>query len=133
MRRRGREVVVVKAADRRGAKSRKKREWRIAGWRVRTIAGAALLLIIFATGFYLAQLYSEISAMIEQRREALSSAIYSAPAIIRPGDDIVRTGLIDRLSHLSYTQTAAPASPSRVLPIPARSCASRLTAFESRT
>jgi penicillin-binding protein 1B len=111
MRRRGREVVVAKAADRRGAKSRKKREWRIAGWRVRTIAGAALLLIIFATGFYLAQLYSEISAMIEQRREALSSAIYSAPAIIRPGDDIVRTGLIDRLSHLSYTQTAAPASP----------------------
>lgn len=78
---------------------------------MRTIAGAALLLIIFATGFYLAQLYSEISAMIEQRREALSSAIYSAPAIIRPGDDIVRTGLIDRLSHLSYTQTAAPASP----------------------
>jgi penicillin-binding protein 1B len=111
MRRRGREVVVAKAADRRGAKSRKKREWRIAGWRVRTIAGAALLLIIFATGFYLAQLYSEISAMIEQRREALSSAIYSAPAIIRPGDDIVRTGLIDRLNHLSYTQTATPASP----------------------
>ncbi len=104
-------MVVAKAVDRRGAKSRKKREWRIAGWRVRTIAGAALLLIIFATGFYLAQLYGEISAMIEQRREALSSAIYSAPAIIRPGDDVVRTGLIDRLSHLSYTQTTAPASP----------------------
>ncbi len=102
---------MAKVDDRRGGKSRKKREWRIAGWRVRTIAGAAFLLITFATGFYLAQLYGEISAMIEQRREALSSAIYSAPAMIRPGDDIVRTGLIDRLSHLSYTQTASPASP----------------------
>ncbi|MGC1344208.1 MAG: PBP1A family penicillin-binding protein, partial [Candidatus Binataceae bacterium] len=88
-----------------------KREWRIAGWRVRNLAGAALLIVMFAIGFYLAQLYGEISAMIELRREALSSAIYSAPATIRPGDDIVRTGLIDRLNHLSYTQIAAPASP----------------------
>ena len=111
-------MVVAKAVDRRGAKSRKKREWRIAGWRVRTIAGAALLLIIFATGFYLAQLYGEISAMIEQRREALSSAIYSAPAIIRPGDDVVRTGLIDRLSHLSYTQTDGACVTRRVLAHP---------------
>ncbi|HUY37529.1 MAG TPA: PBP1A family penicillin-binding protein, partial [Candidatus Binataceae bacterium] len=77
----------------------------------RNLVGAMLLLIIFATGFYLAQLYSDISAMIEQRREALTSAIYSAPATIRPGDDIVRTGLLDRLNHLSYTQAAVPASP----------------------
>ncbi|MFZ0660405.1 MAG: PBP1A family penicillin-binding protein [Candidatus Binataceae bacterium] len=102
---------MAKADDRRGGKSRKKREWRIAGWRVRNLAGAALLIVMFAIGFYLAQLYGEISAMIELRREALSSAIYSAPATIRPGDDIVRTGLIDRLNHLSYTQIAAPASP----------------------
>ncbi len=79
---------------------------------MRDIAGAAFLLVAFATGFYLAQLYSEISAMIEQRRAALTSAIYSAPAIIRPGDDIVRTGLVDRLVHLSYTETSGvPAAP----------------------
>ncbi|MHB8384273.1 MAG: PBP1A family penicillin-binding protein [Candidatus Binataceae bacterium] len=103
---------MSKVGDKRGGKSRKQREWRIAGWRVRNVAGAAALLIIFAAGFYLAQLYGEISAMIEQRREALTSAIYSAPATIRPGDDIERSGLIDRLNHLSYTQTAAaPASP----------------------
>ena len=102
---------MVAKADRRGGKSRKKGEWRIAGWRVRNLVGAMLLLIIFATGFYLAQLYGDISAMIEQRREALTSAIYSAPATIRPGDDIVRTGLLDRLNHLSYTQAAVPASP----------------------
>ncbi len=102
---------MAKVGDRRGGKSRKKGEWRIAGWRVRNLAGATFLIVMFAIGFYLAQLYGEISAMIEQRREALSSAIYSAPAMIRPGDDIVRTGLIDRLNHLSYTQTASPASP----------------------
>lgn len=102
---------MAKAGDRRGGKGRKQREWRIAGWRVRNVAGAAFLILMFAMGFYLAQLYGEISAMIEQRREALSSAIYSAPAMIRPGDDIVRTGLIDRLNHLSYTQIASPASP----------------------
>ncbi len=78
---------------------------------MRTIAASAFLLVAFATGFYLAQLYGEISAMIEQRRAALSSAIYSAPASIRPGDDIARTGLLDRLGHLSYTQTATPTSP----------------------
>ncbi|MGH7779652.1 MAG: transglycosylase domain-containing protein, partial [Candidatus Binataceae bacterium] len=104
-------MAVAKAGDRRGAKSRKKTDWRIGGWRVRTIAASAFLLVAFATGFYLAQLYGEISAMIEQRRAALSSAIYSAPASIRPGDDIARTGLLDRLGHLSYTQTATPTSP----------------------
>jgi len=109
---------VAKAGDRRGGKTRNKRGWRIGGWRVRTLAGAGFLLITFATGFYLAQLYSEISAMIELRRAGLTSAIYSAPAPIRPGDDIVRTGLVDRLDHLSYTKIApgdatgaAPAAP----------------------
>ena len=85
---------------------------------MRNLVGAMLLLIIFATGFYLAQLYSDISAMIEQRREALTSAIYSAPATIRPGDDIVRTGLLDRLNHLSYTQAAVPASPGEYASAP---------------
>ena len=81
-----------------------KREWRIGGWRMRNIIGSAFLGICFSTGFYLAQVYGEISALIEQRREALSSAIYSSPAVIHRGDDIGNLALFDRLTHLSYTQ-----------------------------
>ncbi len=96
---------------RRGTSGGQRRVWRIRGWRARNLAVAAIFLIAFGTGFYLAQLYGEISALIEQRRAALTSAIYSAPAPIRPGDDIVRTGLIDRLEHLSYTQSPNPTAP----------------------
>jgi penicillin-binding protein 1B len=96
---------------RRGKSGVSKRQWRIGGWRVATIAGVLFLTACFAAGFYIAQLYSEISALIEQRRAALSSAIYSAPAVIRRGDDIDNIGLIDRLNHLSYTQLAAPTAP----------------------
>src|SRR5579885_735893 len=96
---------------RRGQGGKPKPAWRIGGWRVSTIAGAGFLLLCFGTGFYLAQLYSEISALIEQRRAALSSAIYSAPAVIRRGDDVTSFGLIDRLNHLSYTQTPVANAP----------------------
>ncbi len=96
---------------RRGQGGKPKRGWRIGGWRVTTIAGAVFLGVCFASGFYLAQLYSEISALIEQRRAALSSAIYSAPAVIHRGDDVTGSGLLDRLDHLSYTQVSAPSAP----------------------
>ena len=95
----------------RGQGGKPKLEWRIGGWRVATIAGMGFLLACFAVGFYIAQLYAEISQLIVQRRAALSSAIYSAPAAIRTGDDIEAVGLLDRLGHLSYTQTPAPKAP----------------------
>lgn len=85
--------------------------WRIGGWQVRNLAaglGAAALVL---TGFYLASLYSEISTMIEERRAALSSAVFSAPHLIRPGDDVARSQLLDRLSSLSYTPVATATTP----------------------
>ena len=42
------------------------------------------LLTTFAGGFYLANLYNNISQLIAQRRAALTSAIYSAPLEITP-------------------------------------------------
>lgn len=96
---------------RRGKGGKPKRELRIGGWRVATIAAGAFLVFCFGAGFYLAQLYSEISALIEQRRAALSSAIYAAPTVIHRGDDIGDIALIDRLNHLSYTQSDSPAAP----------------------
>ncbi|MGB8681394.1 MAG: PBP1A family penicillin-binding protein [Candidatus Binatus sp.] len=82
----------------------KRREWRIRGWRVRNLAAGGFLLVFFALGFYLAQLYGEISALIEQRRAAMTSAIFSAPFPIVAGDDLDRSGLLDRLAQLSYSQ-----------------------------
>jgi penicillin-binding protein 1B len=101
-------MAGVKRGQRR---SKARPEWRIRGWRVRTIAAAAFLLVSFAAGFYLAQLYGDISAMIEERRAALTSAIYSAPTVLRRGEDIERIHLLDRLAHLSYSQKAAPDAP----------------------
>src|SRR5208283_2440773 len=89
----------------------KRSPWRIRGWRVRNIAAGGFILVFFALGFYLAQLYGEISALIENRRAALTSAIFSAPFPIRPGDDLERSGLLDRLAHLSYSQVAAANAP----------------------
>ena len=37
------------------------------------------LIAAFTSGFYLANLYASTSVLIEQRRAALTSAIYSAP------------------------------------------------------
>jgi penicillin-binding protein 1B len=86
---------------------KKPREWRIRGWRVRNLAAGGFLLMFFAVGFYVAQLYGEISALIEQRRAALTSAIFSAPFPISAGDDLDRSGLLDRLAQLSYSQVPA--------------------------
>ena len=85
--------------------------WRIRGWRVRNIAAAVFLTAFFGLGFYLAQLYSEISVMIAQREAALTSAIYSAPAPIRAGDDVERIGLYNRLDQLSYSLTPNASAP----------------------
>ena len=90
---------------------KKRREWRIRGWRVRNLAAGGLLLAFFAMGFYLAQLYGEISALIEQRRAAMTSAIFSAPFPIRAGDDLDRSGLLDRLAQLSYSQVPSANAP----------------------
>jgi penicillin-binding protein 1B len=90
---------------------KKPREWRIRGWRVRTLAAGAALFVFFAVGFYIAQLYGEISAMIEQRVAALTSAIYSAPHPIRTGDDVERSGLLDRLAQLGYSDVPAANTP----------------------
>ncbi|MGB0061071.1 transglycosylase domain-containing protein [Candidatus Binatus sp.] len=90
---------------------KKRREWRIRGWRVRNLAAGGLLLAFFAMGFYLAQLYGEISALIEQRRAAMTSAIFSAPFPIVAGDDLDRSGLLDRLAQLSYSQVPASNAP----------------------
>ncbi len=96
---------------RRGGGAVRKPEWRVGGWRVGSIAASLFLIVCFGVGFYLAQLYSEISVLIEQRREALSSAIYSAPAVIHRGDDVTNIGLFERLNHLSYTRSAGPSGP----------------------
>ena len=90
---------------------KKPAEWRIRGWRVRNLAAGGFLLAFFAVGFYLAQLYGEISALIEQRRAALTSAIFSAPFPIRAGDDLDRSGLLDRLAQLSYSPVPAANTP----------------------
>src|SRR6202167_3451137 len=89
----------------------KRIEWRIRGWRVRNLAAGGFLLLFFAIGFYVAQLYGEISALIEQRRAALTSAIFSAPFPIVAGDDLDRSGLLDRLAQLSYSQVPSANTP----------------------
>lgn len=86
----------------------------------RRAALGAILLCAFATGFYLAQLYGEISALIGQREAALTSAIYSAPLVIQRGDDVARLHLLDRLDHLSYTRVAGPAHPGEYALTPGR-------------
>src|SRR5579863_7366985 len=90
---------------------KKPAEWRIRGWRVRNLVAGGFILVFFAVGFYLAQLYGEISALIEQRRAAMTSAIFSAPFAIRAGDDLDRSGLLDRLAQLSYSQVPSANAP----------------------
>jgi penicillin-binding protein 1B len=102
-----------------GNPARKKpQEWRIRGWRVRNLAAGGFLLVFFAAGFYIAQLYGEISALIEQRRSALTSAIFSAPFPLRAGDDLERSGLMDRLAQLSYSQVASASTPGEYTKAP---------------
>src|SRR5258707_2591119 len=97
---------------------KKPREWRIRGWRVRNLAAGGFLLVFFAVGFYIAQLYGEISALIEQRRAALTSAIFSAPFPIRAGDDLDRSGLLDRLAQLSYSEVPSANAPGEYTKAP---------------
>ena len=73
--------------------------------RIRIASGAGFLALTFALGFYLADLYENISTLIEERHAALTSAIYSAPTTIQVGDDIDHLNLVERLHRLSYTQT----------------------------
>lgn len=79
------------------------------GWR-RGLLGV-LLVGVFAFGFYLATIYVDISGLIEQRRAALTSAIYSAPLIVSAGDRVSSIRLLDRLNQLSYTAVDTPSHP----------------------
>jgi penicillin-binding protein 1B len=79
------------------------------GWR-RTSLGV-FMLAAFSGGFYLANLYNNISQLIAQRRAALTSAIYSAPLEITAGDEIGPLHLIDRLERLSYSRVQQPSHP----------------------
>jgi penicillin-binding protein 1B len=79
------------------------------GWR-RTLL-AIFLLGAFSAGFYLANLYNNISQLIAQRRAALTSAIYSAPLEITLSDEIGPLHLIDRLERLSYSRVQRPSHP----------------------
>ncbi|MBV8450837.1 MAG: transglycosylase domain-containing protein, partial [Deltaproteobacteria bacterium] len=79
------------------------------GWR--WMLAGIFLLTTFAGGFYLANLYNNISQLIAQRRAALTSAIYSAPLEITAGDVIGPLHLIDRLEQLSYSRVQQPFHP----------------------
>ncbi|HLW69412.1 MAG TPA: transglycosylase domain-containing protein [Candidatus Binataceae bacterium] len=79
------------------------------GWR-RGVLGL-FLICAFGFGFYLANVYADISNLIEQRRAALTSAIFSAPLRVHRGDAIAQIHLLDRLNTLSYSPTTSPAHP----------------------
>ncbi len=86
--------------------------------RIRIATSAGFLVLTFALGFYLADLYENISTLIEERHAALTSAIYSAPTMIQVGDDIDHLNLVERLRRLSYTQTSSPTAPGEFAMIP---------------
>lgn len=79
--------------------------------RLRRTAIAVALTTLGLAGFYLASLYAQISAILEQRHAALSSAVYSAPHRIRPGDDLDHSQLVDRLTSLSYSPVSVVTTP----------------------
>lgn len=85
-------------------------QWlRAVRWRMAALG--VLFAGFFGFGFYLAGVYGEISGLIEQRRAALTSSVFSAPITLEPGEDIKQMHLLDRLRRLSYTQVAAVAKP----------------------
>ncbi len=86
----------------------------------RRAAAGVLLLLLFGCGFYLAELYGEVSALIEQREGALTSAIYSAPLKVERGDDLAQLHLLDRIERLSYTRVTDPVHPGEYALIPGR-------------
>jgi penicillin-binding protein 1B len=65
---------------------------------------AALLLV--PAGLYVAYVYSEVSTLVEQRRAAMSSSIYSAPHRITSGQSLAGSRLLERLASLSYSLVA---------------------------
>jgi penicillin-binding protein 1B len=69
----------------------------------RTVAGL-LVAAFLVIGVWLARLYQQTALLIEQRRQALSSAIYSAPLVLQPGADLAQVHFFSRLRHLSYSQ-----------------------------
>jgi len=75
------------------------------GWR--RLGVGVVFAGFFAFGFYVSGVYSEISELIEQRRAALTSSVYSAPMTLQPGMDVARSHLLERLRRLSYTQVPA--------------------------
>ncbi|MGO9060570.1 MAG: transglycosylase domain-containing protein [Candidatus Binataceae bacterium] len=91
---------------------------RFMNWR--RIAIGALFASFFAAGFYLAGVYGEISELIEQRKAALTSSVFSAPTVLEPGQDIDQVRLLDRLRRLSYTRVIAVAKPGEYLQTPNR-------------
>ena len=98
------------------------RAWRAAvrRWHPARIALGAFLLIAFGAGFYIAQLYGQISALIDQRSAALTSAIYSAPLTLEAGADVVKAHLLERLNNLSYTAVGDPTEPGEYSVAPQR-------------
>jgi len=86
------------------------------GWRRAFVS--VFLFSAFAAGFYLANLYADISVLIEQRRAALTSAIYSAPLTISVGDEAGPLHLIERLNALAYTRVENPAHPGEYSMVP---------------
>jgi len=86
----------------------------------RRIAIGAFLAGLFALGFYLAGVYGEISELIEQRKAALTSSVFSAPTMLAAGQDINQVRLLDRLRRLSYTRVNAVVQPGEYLQTPNR-------------
>ena len=86
------------------------------GWR-RSLTGT-LLLFAFGIGFYLAQVYADISELIEERHAALTAAIYSAPLEVMLGDEVGPLHLVDRLDRLSYSRVESVAHPGEYSMLP---------------
>ncbi len=86
----------------------------------RRAAAGVFLLLLFGCGFYLAQLYGEVSALIEQREAAMTSAVYSAPLNIERGDDLAQLHLLARIERLSYTRVTDPVHPGEYALMPGR-------------
>src|SRR5579875_464008 len=86
------------------------------GWR--KVAVGVVFAGFFALGFYVSGVYTEISELIQQRRAALTSSVYSAPLILRPGADIDQAHLVDRLRRLSYSEVSAVSKPGEYAQTP---------------
>jgi penicillin-binding protein 1B len=86
------------------------------GWK-RSLAGV-LLVVAFGIGFYLAQVYIDISELIQERRAALTSAIYSAPLEVAANDEIGPLHLIGRLENLSYSRVDNVVHPGEYSMVP---------------